>query len=149
MVATADGVLADSARVSLRVSTIHEVQTDLVIASLRPSTSLEKVVRLIQDVPGVSEAKAGAISAPIWLRLGGGATGDTSGSGDMTAGVSGAGVNMGLAATGSGGVTGAVAATGDSDGLRIHKVPALGISPAGLYTTLRLHADTGSVTSLE
>lgn len=148
-IATAGGVLADSARVSLRVGTVHEVQTDLVVASLQPSTSLEKVVRLVQDVPGVSEAKAGVIGAPVWLRLGGGATDDTSGSGDMAAGVSGVGVSVGLAATGSGGVAGAETVAGDSGGLGIHEVPALGISPADLHTTLRLHADAGSVASLE
>lgn len=159
-IATAGGVLADSARASLRVGTVHEVQTDLVVASLQPSTSLEKVVRLVRDVPGVSEAKAGVIGAPVWLRLGGGAggAGDAAAAGTGAgadasvaglAGAGGAGVSTGLVDTGFVGGAGAVAVADGSGGAGVHEVPALGISPADLRTTLRLQVDAGSVSGLE
>ncbi|MCI6584992.1 MAG: ABC transporter permease [Mobiluncus sp.] len=69
-IATAGGILADSARASLRTGTVSEVQTDLVVAALQPSTNLEQALGAIREVSGVRGASADIIQAPVLVRQG-------------------------------------------------------------------------------
>lgn len=68
-IATTGGILADSARKSLQSGVTQEVQSDLVVASLQPSTNVEKAVSALRKVDGVRSADADIFSAPMLVRL--------------------------------------------------------------------------------
>ena len=68
-IATTGGILADSARKSLQSGVTQEVQSDLVVASLQPSTNVEKAVAALRKVNGVRSADASIFSAPMLVRL--------------------------------------------------------------------------------
>lgn len=68
-IATTGGILADSARQSLQSGVVQEVQSDLVVASLQPSTNVSPVVGVLRKVDGVRSADAGIFSAPMLVRL--------------------------------------------------------------------------------
>lgn len=69
-IATTGGILADSARVSLSRGTVAEVQSDLVVAALQPSSNVEEALRTVKDVSGVRGANADIITAPVQARRG-------------------------------------------------------------------------------
>lgn len=68
-IATAGGILADSARKSLQSGVVQEVQSDLVIASLQPSTNVEKIVEQLGKVDGADLVNASIFSTPMLVRL--------------------------------------------------------------------------------
>ena len=68
-IATTGGILADSARKSLQAGVVSEVHSDLVVASLQPSTNVEKALAALRKVDGVRFANANIISTPMLVRL--------------------------------------------------------------------------------
>lgn len=68
-IATTGGILADSARKSLQAGVVSEVHSDLVVASLQPSTNVEKALAALRKVDGVRFANANIFSTPMLVRL--------------------------------------------------------------------------------
>lgn len=68
-IATTGGILADSARKSLQAGVVSEVHSDLVVASLQPSTNVEKALAALRKVDGVRFANATIFSTPMLVRL--------------------------------------------------------------------------------
>ena len=69
-IASAGGVIADSARASLRDGTVTELRSDLVIAALQPSTSVDQVLKEVRRIKGVASARADLLQSPLLMRLG-------------------------------------------------------------------------------